>query len=132
MRYQHYKSNFIIHNCFFIQLHIGCRCDEKLTSFNVESISVRADNATASCDMSFCKQESPMTLSFTDLTSQAIRNIRTISSFCAISLGLDKERNQREENILISKIQVFILNFIMVGRKSKNLQTLPELYHILR
>lgn len=66
-------------------------CKGKLTSLRVLRISFKADGATASWDMSFCRQDSPITLNFTVLTSQAIRKIFSISSLCAISLGLDND-----------------------------------------
>lgn len=73
----------------------------KLTSFKVVSISFNAEEATASWDISFCKQDSPITLSFTDLTLHATRNIRNISSFWAISIALDRERSCMPKRIQI-------------------------------
>lgn len=67
-------------NLYIKCLEVECMFNENFTSFKVESIYFTADGVTASCAMSFCKQESPMTLSFTDLTSQAIKNMRNMSS----------------------------------------------------
>lgn len=62
--------------------------------------------------MSFCRHDSPMTLSFTALTSQAIRKIRNMSSLCAISLGLESERSCKSKSNKLSSSYMTISSTI--------------------